>query len=216
MIAAVPLAYDLAGAACDALRGVTMSRRAVLARERNVMSEEIESANALLAELARLRTDLDLLRAAHAQQGRALAAERQARARADAAAAVLRWGLDGTIDIEALTTAAEYVGTLDNMAGQLCQMKDGKPHLLLFELGCPNCSEVQSRNADEWGDAFQLLINSVPELLTGLAAERELRSRSEMIVLAARRLVAGPDSAAYTTLAAAIDAYDEAAKARQP
>ena len=69
------------------------------------------------------------------------------------------------IDIEAVTIAAEYVGTLDNASGQLCQMKDGKSSLILFELGCPNCSEVASKIADEWGDAITLLINSAPALL---------------------------------------------------
>lgn len=43
----------------------------------------------------------------------------------------------------------------------------------------------------------------------GLAAERELRARSEMIVLAARHVVAGPESSNYTKLAAALDAYDK-------
>lgn len=47
----------------------------------------------------------------------------------------------------------------------------------------------------------------------GIAAEQELRARSEMIVLAARKVVAGPDSVNYTQLAAAIDGYDEAARA---
>lgn len=58
------------------------------------------------------------------------------------------------------------------------------------------------------------LLSRLHHAEVGLAAEQELRARSEMIVLAARRLVAGPDSTAYTTLAAAIDAYDEATKAR--
>lgn len=44
----------------------------------------------------------------------------------------------------------------------------------------------------------------------GLKAEQELRARTEMIVLAARRLVAGPDSENYTRLAQALDAYDRA------
>jgi regulator of replication initiation timing len=45
-------------------------------------------------------------------------------------------------------------------------------------------------------------------------AERAARSRSDIIVLAARRLVAGPDSENYTRLAAEIDAHDQARKVR--
>lgn len=76
------------------------------------------------------------------------------------------------MDIKAISVAAEYIGTLDNMSGQMCQMKDGKPSLLLFDFGCPNCSEVQSRNADEWGDALALLVNSVPGLMSEIARLR--------------------------------------------
>lgn len=71
-------------------------------------------------------------------------------------------------EIAAIKWACEYIGTLDNASGQICQMKDGKPHLLLFDFGCPTCSEVESRNADEWGDALTLLVNSVPRLLAAL------------------------------------------------
>lgn len=64
--------------------------------------------------------------------------------------------------------AIGYIGTIDNASGQMCQMKDGKPHLLLFDLGCPNCSEVESRNADDMGEALMKIVNAAPDLLTAL------------------------------------------------
>jgi len=51
--------------------------------------------------------------------------------------------------------AITYLGRIDNMSGQVCQLDtDGKPVLILFDLGCSTCSEVASKNADELGDAL--------------------------------------------------------------
>ena len=63
-----------------------------------------------------------------------------------------------------LQDAIGYIGTLDNASGQICQMKDGKPHLLLFDFSCANCSEVESRNADDMGEALAAIVNAVPAL----------------------------------------------------
>ena len=63
-----------------------------------------------------------------------------------------------------LQDAIGYIGTLDNASGQICQMKDGKPHLILFEFGCPNCSEVESRNAEDMGEALATIVNASPAL----------------------------------------------------
>ncbi len=48
--------------------------------------------------------------------------------------------------------------------------------------------------------------------LAGVLLQRN--AQADVIILAARRLVAGPDSEHYTKLAAALDAYDAAMKAR--
>lgn len=65
--------------------------------------------------------------------------------------------------------AIGYIGTIDNASGQLCQMKDGRPHLLLFEFACANCSEVESRNADDMGEALMVIVNAAPALLARIA-----------------------------------------------
>jgi hypothetical protein len=69
-----------------------------------------------------------------------------------------------------LHDAIGYIGTLDNASGQVCQMKDGKPYLLLFELACGNCSEVESRNADDMGEALVTIVNAAPDLLAACEA----------------------------------------------
>lgn len=69
-----------------------------------------------------------------------------------------------------LEDAIRIVGTIDNASGQICQMKDGKPDLLLFEFGCPSCSEVASKNADEYGDALVAIVNAAPGLVENLDA----------------------------------------------
>lgn len=79
------------------------------------MTEEIERNAALLADLAHLRTDLELTQAELAQTERALAAERVARMRAEGDAAALREALitwiaaDGTM---AFTDADEKLASL--------------------------------------------------------------------------------------------------------
>jgi hypothetical protein len=83
------------------------------------------------------------------------------------------------MDIEAIRIAAEYVGTIDNASGQMCQMKDDRPLLLLFEFGCPTCSEVARKSADEWGDCLELIVNSTPDLLDALAATQARAERAE-------------------------------------
>ncbi len=67
-----------------------------------------------------------------------------------------------------LTDAIQYIGAIDNASGQICQIKDDKPVLILFEFACPNCSEIASIHADEYGDALVAIVNAAPELLTAL------------------------------------------------
>lgn len=86
-----------------------------------------------------------------------------------------------------LEDAIGYIGTLDNASGQICQMKDGKPHLLLFDFGCPNCSEVESRNADDMGEALATIVNAAP-------AHVALRAAAESI---------------FTAIDAEMSSYDE-------
>lgn len=67
--------------------------------------------------------------------------------------------------------AITYLGRIDNMSGQVCQLDtDGKPVLILFDLGCSTCSEVASKNADELGDALVSLTNAVPSLVNACQA----------------------------------------------
>lgn len=98
---------------------------------------------------------------------------------------------------DVITTALAYVGTLDNASGQVCQLKDGKPHMILFDLGCNACSEVASKNADEFAAALVLVVNSTPILveevtrlravlmrLIGVDSKEELQAMEAMIRIA--------------------------------
>ena len=70
-----------------------------------------------------------------------------------------------------IQNAIRHLGCIDNRSGQICQLDtDGKPKLILFDLGCPNCSEVASKNADELGDALVSLVNAVPALASACQA----------------------------------------------
>jgi putative lipoic acid-binding regulatory protein len=90
--------------------------------------------------------------------------------------------------------ALTFIGTLDNASGQICQMKDGKPDLLLFEFGCTNCSEVAGKNADEYGDALVRVVNMahalerhraiVSEVLQGVFEELRDGAEFENITVA--------------------------------
>jgi hypothetical protein len=67
-----------------------------------------------------------------------------------------------------LEDAIELIGTIDAASGQICQTNAGDPTLILFEFGCPSCSEVAGKVADEYGDALVTIVNSASELLTAL------------------------------------------------
>lgn len=59
-----------------------------------------------------------------------------------------------------LNEALELIGTVDNASGQICRLdENGKPTLILFEFGCPNCSEVANKNSDDYGAALELIVN---------------------------------------------------------
>lgn len=92
-----------------------------------------------------------------------------------------------------LHDAINLLGTLDNASGQICQMRDGKPVLILFDLGCSNCSEVASRNADELGEALATVVNTASELVAACRAmataetpQDALRAAVELRLLMAR------------------------------
>lgn len=65
----------------------------------------------------------------------------------------------------AIKDALNLIGTIDNASGQICQMKDEKPNLILFEFACPHCSEVASKNADEYGNALATIVNGTAALI---------------------------------------------------
>ena len=77
-----------------------------------------------------------------------------------------------------LQDAFELIGKVDNASGQICQLnEDGKPVLILFEFGCPNCSEVANKNADDYGAAVELIVNRAAQLYEACgAAYNALRS----------------------------------------
>lgn len=121
------------------------------------------------------------------------------------------------LDLEAIKDASEYIGTIDSLYGQMCQMKDGKPKLILFELACAACSEVASKNADEWGTQFEIVVNAVPDLLLALdhaetarKAAIERGAADHAVAAAARALAAGPDSTGWERLYAALAVADKA------
>lgn len=62
------------------------------------------------------------------------------------------------------------IGTLDNASGQICQMKDDKPDLILFEFGCPACSEIAGKNADDYGESLAAIVNRAPQLYAACQA----------------------------------------------
>ena len=73
------------------------------------------------------------------------------------------------IDREALEAAFSWLPAIDNGSGQICQLDaDGKPTLILFEFGCPTCSEVASKNAEEYGNALETIFNAARAYLATL------------------------------------------------
>ena len=86
---------------------------------------------------------------------------------------------------EILQVSLALVGTLDNASGQICQMREGKPYLLLFELGCAACSEVAGKNADEFGEALATIVSAVPAIITERDQARADLVRYQEIVTAA-------------------------------
>jgi hypothetical protein len=73
-----------------------------------------------------------------------------------------------------LEDALRLIGTVDAASGQICQMKDDKPDLLLFEFGCPSCSEVAGKNADEYGDALATIVNAAPGIIADLSRYQQI------------------------------------------
>ncbi len=66
---------------------------------------------------------------------------------------------------EELQWAIGYLGKVDNASGQICNLdSNGEPTLLLFEFGCPNCSEVAGKNANDYGEALAVIVNAAPAL----------------------------------------------------
>jgi len=58
-----------------------------------------------------------------------------------------------------------YLGTLDNASGQIVTLRDSRPDTILFEFGCPACSEVARKVADEYGEALVTIVNAAPVLV---------------------------------------------------
>lgn len=59
-----------------------------------------------------------------------------------------------------LQDAIKMIGKIDNASGQICQLNDaGKPALILFEFGCPSCSEVANKNSDDYGAALEIIVS---------------------------------------------------------
>lgn len=73
-----------------------------------------------------------------------------------------------------LEDAIQLIGTVDAASGQICQLNAGDPTLILFEFGCPSCSEVAGKVADEYGDALATIVNAAPKLITDLARYQQI------------------------------------------
>ena len=64
-----------------------------------------------------------------------------------------------------LLNAFEWIGFIDSASGQICKLdRSGKPTLILFEFGCPSCSEVGSKNAEDYGTALETIVNQAHAL----------------------------------------------------
>lgn len=69
--------------------------------------------------------------------------------------------MSNPINLDDLVAALEWIGPIDNASGQICQLnKDGKPILILCEFGCPSCSEVAPKNAEEYGNALVRIVEA--------------------------------------------------------
>lgn len=125
------------------------------------MNHDAESADSLLTQLAQLRADLALARAVCDQLQQELHDER---ARVGARRDRVRQlhAANTEIDIDDLSAALDWIGRIDNFGGgQICQIDaSGKPTMILFEFGCPTCSEVASKNTEEYGTALVTIVNA--------------------------------------------------------
>jgi hypothetical protein len=113
------------------------------------------------AMLARLDAELALARAVCEELQQALHDERaRVAARRDRAAA--HAANTELIDIDDLAAALNWIGRIDNFGGgQICQIDaSGKPTMILFEFGCPACSEIASKNTEEYGIALVTIVNA--------------------------------------------------------
>lgn len=68
------------------------------------------------------------------------------------------------IRVDELQIALAWIGHIDSMAGQICKLnRDGKPVEILCDFGCPHCSEVASKNAEDYGSALVTIVEAAHE-----------------------------------------------------
>jgi hypothetical protein len=77
-----------------------------------------------------------------------------------------------TLNLDALRDALDYLGPLENHSGQIVETL--QPPLqgqqLLCEFGCANCSEVGTKNADEYGEVLVAIVEQARLLLAAYEA----------------------------------------------
>jgi hypothetical protein len=65
-----------------------------------------------------------------------------------------------------LQIALAWIGHVDSMSGQICKLNaEGKPAEILFDFGCPHCSEVAPKNAEDYGSALVTIVEAAHEYL---------------------------------------------------
>lgn len=81
------------------------------------------------------------------------------------------------IDRDELAAALSWIGKIDNSSGQICQIDaNGKPTMILFEFGCPACSEVGSKNSEDYGNALVTIVHAAHAYSAASDASRRLRA----------------------------------------
>lgn len=62
-----------------------------------------------------------------------------------------------------IRVALDWIGHIDNYSGQIVQL-DGSKNILC-EFGCPHCSEVGGKNAEEYGNALTAIARAAREYI---------------------------------------------------
>jgi hypothetical protein len=113
-----------------------------------------------------------------------------------------------TINSDDLSAAFSWISAIDNSSGQICRLDpNGNPVEILFEFGCATCSEVASKNAEEYGNALVTVFDAARALFLELRAARA--------VVAAMRQIDKHVVGAYETDSGSVEPCDECGEMRE-